>query len=596
VDVRTAAFAAERFSQGGPVTTIAPTQVRAGTVIRMLAVAGSVAALQLWAGCSEDDPGLRMPSMIAGGGAAVGGDDGAGSGRSGGAGSLASAGTRAAGSAGAGAPGVAGTSAGATAMSGRGSLAGRGASAGMASAGMGGAAAPDPSGVAPDQIMLGGIAANRSNGLDWSRVKGATGYRLFFANSAGVSPSTGQAIDVPDPAYVHRALTNGMTYHYVVCAVLSGMLGPPSNEVSLQPAGEWALEHLGTGDFDNVIDGQRVPRVPIDKRIQVLLFAEGYTEPDLAVFHADATHGATMPGNDVDRWVDEVFAKDPYKRLRDAFVIWYLPRASAARSGAGDTAFDVVVSNGGVTQIDAAAAPVWSAIDGEGPDKFAFPPGTAQPTQLVAAFMVFDAERGRGGMSGITSSLRNPAGNQNLRAAFGLGYPHEFTHAFASLGDEYMEVSGRLPRVAETSNLSPSNRCDELPWSHLLEGRGINTTVGLVGAFGTPELGYHSELRCQMNGTHENGQIFCASGDERYSNLLLRSDHLCNFCREMTTYRVFERTGILTGSGSFATWKAMYRPKFFERFGFFVPPGAIPQAVECNRGQAGKAVYHACVP
>jgi hypothetical protein len=582
--VRPAVIAAERFDQGGHVSTTAPTQVRAGTVSRALAVAGTVAALQLWAGCSADDLGQPMPAMMAGSGAAVGGNGGAGSGMSGGAGSVANAGTRAAG-----APGAAGTSAGAAAMSGRGGLAGQGASAGM-----GGAVAPDPSGVAPDQIVLSGIAANRGNGLDWSRVKGATGYRVFFANSAGVSPSNGQAIDVPDPAYVHRALTNGMTYYYVVCAVLSGMVGPPSNEVSLQPAGEWALEQLGTGDFDNVIDGQRVPRVPIDKRIQVLLFAEGYTEPDLAVFHADATHAARS--NDVDRWIDEVFAKDPYMRLRDAFVIWYLPRASTARPGAGDTAFDVVVSNGGVTEIDAAAAPVWSAIDGEGPDKFPFPPGTAQPTQLVAAFMVFDAQRGRGGLSGITSSLRNPAGNQSLRAAFGLGYAHEFTHALASVGDEYLEASGRPPRMAETSNLSPSNRCDELPWSHLLEGRGINTTVGLVGAFGTPELGYHSELQCQMNGTHENGQFFCASGDERYGNLLLRSDHFCNFCREMTTYRIFERTSILTGTDGFATWKAMYRPKFFERFGFFVPPGAIPQAVECNRNQDGKAVYHACMP
>lgn len=371
------------------------------------------------------------------------------------------------------------------------------------------------------------------------------------------------------------------------------MVGPPSNEISLQPAGEWVLEQLGTGDFDNVIDGQRVPRVPIDKRIQVLLFPEGYTAADLAVFHSDATHGAKM--NDVDRWIDEVFAKDPHSRMRDAFVVWYLPRASAARTGEGDTAFDVVVSNGAVTGSEAAAAPVWSAIDGDGQDKFAFPP-TGQPTQLIAAFMVFDPQRGRGGMSGITRSLRNPAGNQNLRAAFGLGYAHEFTHAFASLDDEYMELSGGLPRMAETSNRSPSNRCDMLPWAHLLEGRGINTTAGLVGAFGTPELGYHSELRCQMNGTHENGQIFCESGDDRYSNLLLRSDHLCNFCREMTTYRVFERTGVLAGMDGFATWKAMYRPKFYERFGFFTPPGPIPQTVECNRNQPGTAVYHACMP
>ena len=120
-------------------------------------------------------------------------------------------------------------------------------------------------------------------------------------------------------------------------------------------------------------------------------------------------------------------------------------------------------------------------------------------------------------------------------------------------------------------------------------------TAGLVGAFGTPEQGYHSELRCQMNGTHENGQAFCAAEDERYGNLLLRSPHLCNFCREMTTYRIFERTGMLSGTAGFATWKAMYRPAFFQRFGFFVPMGPLPQTIECNRGMA-KPVYQACMP
>jgi hypothetical protein len=467
-----------------------------------------------------------------------------------------------------------------------------GAGMAMGAAGTGGAAAPDTSGVAPDAILLTAVAANRSVGLDWSRVKGATGYRVFFAATAGVTPTTGEAIDVPDPAFVHRGLQNGTTYYYVVCAVSSGMLGPPSKEASAQPGGEWVLEQLGTGDFDNVLDGQRVPRVAIEKRIQVLLFAEGYLEADLAAFHADATH--TSRANDVDRWIDEVFAMEPYARLRDAFVVWYLPRASAAHVGAGDTAFDVTDSGGSIGEIDAAAAPLFSSIDAEGTDKFPLAVGTP-PTQLVAAFMVFDEQRGRGGLSGLTSSLRNPNGNQSIRAAFGLGYAHEFTHALASVGDEYMEVSGRLPRAAETNNLAPSNRCDELPWAHLIEGRGINNTAGLVGAFGTPELGYHSELRCQMNGTHENGQIFCKQGDERYSNLLLRSDHLCNFCRELTTYRIFERTGVLSGQTAFATWKAMYRQPFFTRFGFFVPPGSVPQTLDCNRNQAAP-VYQACVP
>jgi hypothetical protein len=96
--------------------------------------------------------------------------------------------------------------------------------------------------------VLDAFAANSGVGLDWSRVKGATGYRVFFANTPGVTPTTGSVIDVPDPAYVHRS------------------------------------------------------------------------------------------------WIDEVFRMEPYARMRDAFVVWFLPRPSAAHTGAGDTAFHVTVT------------------------------------------------------------------------------------------------------------------------------------------------------------------------------------------------------------------------------------------------------------
>src|SRR4029079_13367939 len=88
-------------------------------------------------------------------------------------------------------------------------------------------------------------------------------------------------------------------------------------------------------------------------------------------------------------------------------------------------------------------------------------------------------------------------------------------------------------RTWETSNVVASNTCSTLPWAHLLEGAGINTTPGLVGAFGTPELGYHSELLCLMNGTHDNGTVWCQMGDEQYTTLTLRPQRFCNFCREM---------------------------------------------------------------
>lgn len=451
-------------------------------------------------------------------------------------------------------------------------------------------------GVDPSAIVLRALGANGTIGLDWSRVSGAHAYRIYFANTPGVTPQGGQALDATEPSFVHRGLMNGQAYYYVVSALLASGEGPPSPEASATPSGEWVLEQLGSGDFDDIVTGAPVARLPIEQRVQIFLLPEGYTSADLAIFHDEATHAAG--NNDVDRWIKEVFAFDPYSRFSSAFVVWFLPRASSAHLGEGATAFGVTVSSGAVGDVAAVATPLWGALDATGSDAFAFAPGMNQPPNFVAAFLLFDPQRMRAGFSGLTTSLRNPGNQrQNIRAAFGQGHAHEFTHAFSGVGDEYIETTGRAPSmISETFNISPSNRCDELPWAHLLEGRGINTTAGLVGAFGTPELGYHPELLCEMNGTHDNGSHFCQSGDESYTTLTLRPPRFCNYCRELTAYHVFERTGILVGSAGFTTWKTNYRPRFYERFGFIVPPGAIPQTLTCNRADPPKPVYEACMP
>jgi hypothetical protein len=495
-------------------------------------------------------------------------------------------------------PGVAGSSAAGTGAGGRQAMGTGGVGGSTGSAGANGSAGSGAAmqGVDPSAIVLTALAANTTIGLDWSRVMGATGYVVYWSNAAGVTPQNGQAISVTEPAYVHRGLTNGMSYHYVVAAVLASGMGPASPEANATPSGEWVLEMLGSGDFDDVVTGARVPRVPIAQRVQVLLLPEGYLAAELPTFHDAASHDAG--NNDVDRWTKEVFATDPYSRFKEAFVVWYLPRASNAHAGA-DTAFHVAISNGGVGDVTAAAQPLWSALDAQGSDAFAFAPGTTQPPNLVAAFLIFDSQQGRAGFSGLTTALRNPANaSQNIRAAFALGQAHEFTHAFSRLSDEYIETGNmvQMGQQSETSNVAASNACGTLPWAHLLEGHGINDTPGLVGAFGTPAQGYHPEFRCQLNGTHDNGTAFCASGDERYTSLTLRSTNLCNFCREITTFRLFERTGLLSGTTSFETWKSMYRMPFYQRFGFFVPPGDVPETLMCNRADPPMPVFQACMP
>jgi hypothetical protein len=433
------------------------------------------------------------------------------------------------------------------------------------------------------------LAANTTVGLEWPRVPGAIEYRVYHSTSPGVTSSDASFTD-SEPATVHRGLTNGTTLYYRVSATTTAGVGPLSNEVSATPSGEWALEALGAGDFDDVVTGNRVPRLPIEDRVHVLLLPEGYLDSELTTFHSVASHDGGRQ-SDVDRWMDEIFAIEPYSDLREAFVVWYLPRASQAHVGAGATAFGVSIASGAVSSANGVATPLWSTLDGQGPDAFPFPPG-APVENHVAAFLILDPQNNRAGFSGITTSLTNPSNNQQrIRTAFARGHAHEFTHAFANLRDEYLEDNTTITQASETQNVAPDNQCSALPWAHLLEGAGINESPGLVGAFGRPGRGYRSELKCQMNGTHENGNYYCGSE----VNLNLRSDgRLCNFCREMTAYRVFDHAGILRGNSGFETWKSTYRAPFFERFGFRVP-SPVPQTLTCPGGSTS-APDEPCIP
>jgi hypothetical protein len=153
-----------------------------------------------------------------------------------------------------------------------------GGGAGGISAGTGGV-----TGVPPSDIALTAIPANTTIGLEWPIVTGASGYRIYWSTTPGVTPATGQPLDVSAPDYVHRGLTNGTTYYYVVAPITPQGEGAPSAEVSAVPAGEWALERLGNGHFDDVVSGASVAQVPIDRRVR-LPVGEGYTTADRPSF------------------------------------------------------------------------------------------------------------------------------------------------------------------------------------------------------------------------------------------------------------------------------------------------------------------------
>lgn len=453
-------------------------------------------------------------------------------------------------------------------------------------------------GVPAGDIALTAIGANTTIGLEWPVVTGASAYRLYWSTTSGVTPGNGQPIDVSTPDYVHRGLTNGTTYYYVVTPITPQGEGAPSPEASAIPNGQWALEKLGNGHFDDVVTGASVAQVPLDRRVHVFLFAEGYTSADIPVFHDEASHATR--DNDVDRWVDLVFGIEPYSIFSEAFIVWYLPRASNTHIGGGDTAFMVPVDTSSTPIMQNVPATgetslrMWTAL-GEAP----FPPsvfyqgGGGRARNDVSSFLIFDPARGRASVSGLTTVLTNPNDNaQRMATAFGVGHAHEFTHAFSQLRDEYIETTSTAPtRWTTTSNVVGTNVCSELPWAHLLFGTAINpSTDNLVGAFGEASVGYHPELLCLLNGTHDNATHYGGNGTLRVE------DRMCNFCREITAFRVFERTSVLADeTTSFDTWVSTYRTPFYQRFGFKVP-AVVPQTNDVRNPSQGTPYFEACTP
>ena len=469
-----------------------------------------------------------------------------------------------------------------------------GGNAGGASAGGTGGAVVVPDAGFNAALDLKAYGSNGTNGLEWNAIEGAESYRLYFSTGASVSQAdTSVTVSAPRLTHVHRALTNGTLYRYIVTAVIGGSESAPSNEATATPTGEWVLEEFGSGSIEDITTGAQAPRIPIAQRLHLLLFAEGYTAADLPTLHDHADHDGERQ-NDVDRWTDLVFSIEPYTAFREAFVVWYLPRASNTDINGGDTAFMVPLDGVGVGNFGDSpelASRAWAAIG-----EHMFPPtdfsggGFGSARNHVASFLMFDPERGRAGVSGRAGGLENPADGERISAAFGVGHAHEFTHAFSGLRDEYLEDDNNAPgNWSGTSNVVGTNQCAELPWAHLLSGGAFNpTTAELVGAFGVPAIGYHSELLCLLNGTHDNAVYYGGDG------LLRVEDRMCNFCRETTAFRIYQRGGLLENDDpGFDAWVSSYRAAFYERFGFAIPE-VVPQTNDPRDQAAGEPVYEAC--
>lgn len=357
----------------------------------------------------------------------------------------------------------------------------------------------------------------------------------------------------------------------------------------------------GTGMIPDVRTGDLLILAP-ERQVHVLIVAEGYTAADLPRFHTNSR-------NDVDDWMDGFEALSPFKEFREAFCVWKLPAVSSQRIVPGGlvetTAFRVPVSSGGNVDLSDPVAKrvveekIWAEVERLPYPPAHFYPTTAERTRgmaknAVVVALLFDPAWGRAGYGGRTALLDHPTStSRTVAAAFALHRTHEFAHAFARLRDEYVELDGDpacVPKSGAWSSGNVSNvvcpsRCAEIPWSHLVEGGAHNPGIaGLVGAFGHPDEGYHPELKCLMNGDRtDNATVFGGETELR------DPARMCNFCRELTTFRLFERIGRLEDtSTSYATWQSAYRRPFFEAYGFDAP-SIVPMETP-----PGRPVFRPC--
>jgi hypothetical protein len=177
-------------------------------------------------------------------------------------------------------------------------------------------------------------------------------------------------------------------------------------------------------------------------------------------------------------------------------------------------------------------------------------------------------------VSGFNAPLEAPAGHElegmKVQVAFGENALHEFTHAFASVLDEYITGGGRRrfpteffldasrPSIFELFNVTFTVVGDQVPWRHLagdaLRPRKNDSWVGQMwvgggdGSFGGEYGVWHSEYKCLMNGGHDN---YLYRTDENLPGpfSLRTRDRLCLWCEEIVTIRILEKTGAFTLPG-----------------------------------------------
>jgi fibronectin type 3 domain-containing protein len=78
-------------------------------------------------------------------------------------------------------------------------------------------------------------AGNEQVGLTWTAPAGAQSYKIYRATSSGGEGATPIATGITTPSFTDTGLSDSLTYFYQISAVISGVEGPKSSEVSAIP-------------------------------------------------------------------------------------------------------------------------------------------------------------------------------------------------------------------------------------------------------------------------------------------------------------------------------------------------------------------------
>lgn len=361
---------------------------------------------------------------------------------------------------------------------------------------------------------------------------------------------------------------------FSICFSLSASAAAQNNLTPIIPA-----RHVQIG---------KIPLQPIDtvnpnweaRPIDIIILGDGYLQNEQNLFTQD-----------VEKWYEEFTRVTPYNYFAGAFRVrgYFVP--SDSRSNPERQSFYQLSAK---QRMNANGKPSGYIMETQlGPetisriDELLLSIKESQHSDFMrdgkpntVLVMLVKPDQPSAVVSGFTATINTRFGQ--LRMAVAEAHIHEFTHAFASLKDEYINTADSHANAGARSNMLKSENdfwsknnfsysADkaELPWRHIAPGSDGNpdalSVIGLPWIGGIAEFGvWHSEPYCLMNGSHQNWDLL----HER-RGVGLRSPYFCFWCEELVTARIAALTGLLGNDlndpNLWAKWVKL-RPSYYKAF------------------------------